>query len=67
MYIQNKINNMKTQKVLVVSDEYANEMQSKIDDILNEGWFIISVTAQHVSTNRVERNLLGGYLIVFER
>lgn len=58
---------MKTQKVLVVSDEYANEMQSKIDDILNEGWFIISVTAQHVSTNRDGRNLLGGYLIVFER
>jgi hypothetical protein len=67
MYIQNKINNMKTQKVLVVSDEYANEMQSKIDNILNEGWFIISVTAQHVATNRDGRNLLGGYLIVFER
>ena len=58
---------MKTQKVLVVSDEYANEMQSKIDDILNEGWFITSVTAQHVATNRDGRNLLGGYLIVFEK
>ena len=58
---------MRTQKVLVVSDEYANEMQSKIDNILNEGWLIISVTAQHVSTNRGGRNLLGGYLIVFER
>ena len=58
---------MKTQKVLVVSDAYAWTIQDKIDNILNEGWLIVSVTAQHVSTNRAERNLLGGYLIVFEK
>jgi hypothetical protein len=57
---------MKTQKVLVVGDEYAHNIQSKIDDILNEDWLIVSVTAQHVSTGS-SQGYKGGYLIVFEK
>ena len=58
---------MKTQKVLVVGNEHAYYLQNKIDDILNEGYLIVSVTAQHVSTNKNGDSLSGGYLIVFER
>ena len=57
---------MTTQKVLVVGDEYAHNIQYKIDDILNEGWNIVSVTAQHVSTGSPQW-LRGGYLIIFEK
>jgi hypothetical protein len=57
---------MTTQKVLVVGDEYAHNIQSKIDDVLNEGWNIVSVTAQHVSTGSTQW-LRGGYLIIFEK
>jgi hypothetical protein len=55
----------KQQKVLVTSDEYASDIQKKIDKILEDGWFIVSVTAQHISTG--SGHLRGGYLIVFER
>jgi hypothetical protein len=57
---------MKTQKVLVVGDEYAHSIQNQINDILNEGYHIISVTAQHVSTGSSQCHK-GGYLIVFEK
>lgn len=57
---------MKNQKVLVVGDEYAHNIQDKINDILNEGYLIISVTAQHVSTGS-NQSFRGGYLIVFEK
>jgi hypothetical protein len=57
---------MKTQKVLVVGDEYAHNIQYKIDDILNEDWLIVSVTAQHVSTGS-SQGYKGGYLIIFEK
>jgi hypothetical protein len=56
----------KQQKVLVTSDEYASDIQNKIDKILEDGWFIVSVTAQHISTGSGS-HLRGGYLIVFER
>ena len=57
---------MKNQKVLVVGDEHAYYLQNKIDDILNEGYLIVSVTAQHVSTGSTQV-CKGGYLIVFEK
>jgi hypothetical protein len=57
---------MTIQKVLVVGNEYAHNIQSKIDEILYEGWIITSVTAQHVSTGS-SQCLRGGYLIVFEK
>ena len=57
---------MRTQKVLVVGNEHAYYLQNKIDDILNEGYHIVSVTAQHVSTGS-SQDLKGGYLIVFEK
>jgi len=56
----------KQQKVLVTGDEYASDIQNKIDKILEDGWFIVSVTAQHISTGS-SSYLRGGYLIVFER
>lgn len=57
---------MKKQKVLVLGNLYADEMQQKIDPILEDGWYIVSVTPQHVATGSgsVAR---GGYLIVFEK
>jgi hypothetical protein len=36
------------------------------DQSLEDGWFIVSVTAQHISTGGGS-HLRGGYLIVFER
>ena len=57
---------MKNQKVLVVGDEYAHSIQNQINEILNEGYHIISVTAQHVSTGSSQCHK-GGYLIVFEK
>jgi hypothetical protein len=56
----------KQQKVLVTGDGYASDIQNKIDKILEDGWFIVSVTAQHISTGSGS-HLRGGYLIVFER
>jgi len=50
---------MKEQKVLVTGDDYASLVQSKVNEILEEGWLIVSVTAQH--------NAKGGYFILFER
>lgn len=58
---------MRNQKVLVVGDEYAHSIQNQIDDILNEGYYIISVTAQHVATGSPSQRFKGGYLIVFEK
>lgn len=57
---------MKNQKVLVVDGEYAHNIQYKIDEILNEDYHIVSVTAQHVSTGS-SQGYKGGYLIVFEK
>jgi hypothetical protein len=57
---------LRQQKVLVTGDEYAGDIQNKIDKILEDGWFIVSVTAQHISTGS-SSYLRGGYLIVFER
>ena len=57
---------LRQQKVLVTGDEYASDIQNKIDKILEDGWFIVSVTAQHISTGSGS-HLRGGYLIVFER
>lgn len=56
----------KEQKVLVTGDESYKDVQDKIDKILEDGWFIVSVTAQHISTGSGS-HLRGGYLIVFER
>ena len=56
---------MKKQKVLVLGNLYADEMQQKIDPILEDGWYIVSVTSQHVATVSTSP-IRGGYLIVFE-
>ena len=57
---------LKKQKVLVLQNEYLYNIQPKIDEILEEGYFIVSVTAQHVSVGSTN-HLYGGYLIVFEK
>ena len=56
---------MKEQKVLVVSDEPPNLIQRRVEEILEQGWMITSVSAQNVagSTGQIR----GGYLIIFER
>ena len=57
---------MKKQKVLVLGNLYADEMQQKIDPILEDGWYIVSVTSQHVATASTSP-VRGGYLIIFEK
>jgi hypothetical protein len=57
---------MKEQKVLVTGDDYASTVQSKVNEILEEGWLIVSVTAQHIATGS-SMNARGGYFILFER
>jgi hypothetical protein len=56
---------MKEQKVLVVSDEPPSLIQRRVEEILEQGWLITSVSAQHVagSTGQIR----GGYFIIFER
>jgi hypothetical protein len=57
---------MKEQKVLVTGDEYASTVQSKVNEMLEAGWLIVMVTAQHIATGGKD-NLRGGYFILFER
>lgn len=57
---------MKKQKVLVLGNLFAEEMQKKIDPILEDGWYIVSVTPQHVAIAS-PAPVRGGYLIVFEK
>jgi hypothetical protein len=56
---------MKEQKVLVTGDDYASLVQSKVNEILEEGWLIVSVTAQHIAMGSSMAR--GGYFILFER
>ena len=60
---------MKEQKVIVLSgSDYASEMQVRINEMINEGWFVVSVTAQHVATGSSQSSpARGGYLIVLEK
>jgi hypothetical protein len=57
---------MKEQKVLVIADEPSLIIQQKVQEVLEQGWLITSVSAQHVSTGS-SQFLRGGYFIIFER
>ena len=57
---------MKEQRVLVTGNDYAIEVQEKVDAIMAEGWRVVSVAAQHVATGSSQA-IRGGYFIVFER
>lgn len=58
---------MKEQRVLVLSgSDYASEMQDKIDQYTEQGWMVVSITAQHVATGSIDVKR-GGYIMVFER
>ena len=57
---------MKEQRVLVTGNDYASEVQDKVDAIMAEGWRVVSVTAQHVASSS-SQTVRGGYFIVFER
>ena len=60
-------NGMKQQRVIVLNgSDYASDMQKEINDSIDEGWFIVSVTAQHVAT-AAPHTRLGGFLVVLER
>lgn len=58
---------MKEQRVLVTGNDYAIEVQDKVDVLLAQGWQVVSVTAQHVATGSSGSTTRGGYFIVFER
>jgi hypothetical protein len=57
---------MKQQKIIVLSgSDYASEMEKEVNDWLDKGWTVVSVTAQHVATDvRTER---GRFLLVIEK
>jgi hypothetical protein len=57
---------MKKQKVLVTGDDYSITVQENVNKMLEQGWLIVSVTAQYVATSS-SSYLRGGYLIVFEK
>lgn len=58
---------MKQQRVIVLNgSDYAADMQKEIDDAIVAGWFVVSVTAQHVATATTSTRL-GGFLVVLER
>jgi hypothetical protein len=60
---------MKQQRVIVLNgSDYASDMQKEkeINVAIAEGWFIVSVTAQHVATATTSTRL-GGFLVVLER
>lgn len=60
---------MKEQRVLVTGNDYAIEVQEKVDAIMAQGWQVVSVTAQYVAmtNNGGNQTTRGGYFIVFER
>jgi hypothetical protein len=57
---------MKQQKIIVLSgSDYGSDMEREVNDWLDKGWTVVSVTAQHVATDvGTER---GGYLLVIEK
>ena len=57
---------MKEQRVLVTGNEYASEVQDKVDAIMAEGWLVVSVTAQHVASSS-SQTVRGKKLRLFER
>jgi hypothetical protein len=57
---------MKEQRVLVTGNDYAVEVQHKVDTLIEAGWQVVSVTAQHIASN-ANHTVRGGYFIVFER
>jgi len=59
-------NRMKEQRVLVTGNDYASQVQREVDALMAEGWQVVSVTAQHVTTGS-SQTIRGGYFIVFER
>ena len=66
--IEPRLEFVKEQKVLVLDDEPASIIQNKVNDIINDGWFVVSVNSQHVSTGANTRNAFkGGYFVLFER
>ncbi len=58
---------MKEHRVVVLSGyDYASDMQKEVNGWLQNGWQVVSVTAQNVTTgsSQIAR---GGYLLVLER
>jgi 3-deoxy-D-arabino-heptulosonate 7-phosphate (DAHP) synthase len=58
---------IKEQIAVVLSGlNYASDMQEEINEYLEKGWYVVSVTAQHVAMG--ERGTIrGGYFVVLER
>lgn len=58
---------MKEQKFLITSDKKDIAM-GEVNQILEEGWLITSITARTVSTaNTYAGTIHGGFAILFER
>ena len=58
---------IKEQTAVVLSaNDYASDQQKEINAYLEKGWYVVSVTAQHVAIG--ERGTIrGGYFVVLER
>jgi hypothetical protein len=56
---------MTKQRVVILSGE-PYMMEREINALLDE-WYIVSITAQHVSTGSIERPIKGSFLILLEK
>lgn len=62
-------NKMTEQRVVILpGTNYADEQEKEINEWLEKGWQVVSVTANHVATAASNvAALRGGYLIVIEK
>lgn len=61
---------MKEQRVLILNGlDGTYQNQEIVNDLIKEGWFVTSVTAQHVASSNptITQAPRGGFFIVLER
>ena len=61
---------MKEQRVLILNGlDGTYQNQEIVNDLIKEGWWVTSVTAQHVASSNptIQQAPRGGFLIVLER
>ncbi len=61
---------MKEQRVLILNGlDGTYQNQEMVNDLIKEGWWVTSVTAQHVASSNptIQQAPRGGFLIVLER
>jgi hypothetical protein len=60
-------NKMKQQRVIVTPyNSYASDTEERINAAIADGWRVVSVTAQHISTSS-SQTARGGFFVVLEK